>query len=99
MPSIQREQTLALVQETHKMLSSGSGSLMETYGILEQTWDQSTQNEVIWFVLVGWEILSLMLDLNENQTIICLRLIILLYILSSQNETRAEIPIYCVVLF
>lgn len=48
MHSIQWEQTLALMEETHKMLSSsGSGNPIETYGILEQTWDQSTQNEVI----------------------------------------------------
>lgn len=48
MHSIQWEQTQALIQETHKVLSSScSGNLMETYGILEQTWDQSTQTEVI----------------------------------------------------
>lgn len=48
MHSIQRDQTQALMQETHQMLSSsGSGNLMEAYGILEQTWDQSPQNEVI----------------------------------------------------
>lgn len=45
------------MQETHKMLSSsGSGNLMETYGILEKTWDQSTQTGVIYFVLEGWEV-------------------------------------------
>lgn len=27
--------------------SSGFGNLMETYEILEQTWDQGPQNEVI----------------------------------------------------
>lgn len=55
--SVQWEQTHASMQETHKMLSSsGSGNLMETYGILEKTWDQSTQTGVIYFVLEGWEV-------------------------------------------
>lgn len=48
MHSIQWEQTQALMQATHEIVSSsGSGNLTETYGILEQTWDQSIQNEVI----------------------------------------------------